>query len=57
MQVLYLHVCMCTKCVSCAHGGQKGASDHLELEVETAESYVSAGTQAPALWTRVEHNW
>lgn len=46
MLVFYLHVCMCSMCVSIAWGGQKMVSDSLGLQlqrwlVDTCHSEIS----------------
>lgn len=42
--LFYLHVCLCIKWLSCAHGGQNRALDPLELELLIIISrHVGAG--------------
>lgn len=46
-----LNVCLFTKCASGVHGGQKRASDHLDLELQKVVSHdMGAGTRTQVLW-------
>ena len=47
--MFHLYVYLCTMCMSCAHGGQKRASDALGPELQMVVSHpVGAGTQTSA---------
>lgn len=51
----FFHVYGCFACVyACAHGGQKGASDPLELGNKCAGCHVGAQSQAWALGRAAE---
>lgn len=44
---ILLERCLCTMCMAGAHGGQKGRTEALDLEVQTVVSdHVGAGDQA-----------
>lgn len=45
MYVLFLHVCVCTMCVSDAHRGHKRVSEPLELELQMVVSFQVVGAE------------
>lgn len=51
MYVFPLHVCMCTICISGAHGGQKRALNPQEISFQIVVSHhVNVGNQIPIMW-------
>lgn len=53
--VFCLHICLCTRCIPCAHGGQKWALDPLQLQLHmVVRDHMGAGNWTPVLW---ENSW